>query len=124
MRRWIALLFILIVAGVDPAAAGEIAISVVDDGGNGVANAVVVVWPEDARPPAQAPRSFVIDQINEAFVPFVTVLRRGDSITFKNSDRTRHHVYSFAAIKQFQMVLNPGESSQPIKFDQLGTAAI
>src|SRR5262249_17376724 len=74
--------------------------------------------------PAPAAEQLVIDQRNETFVPFVTLLHRGDTLVFTNSDRTRHHVYSFASIKQFAFVLNPGEKSPVLKFEQAGIAAI
>ena len=57
-------------------------------------------------------------------MPFVTAMRRGDTLAFTNSDRTRHHVYSFSPIKQFEFVMNPGESSQAVKFDQPGVGVI
>jgi hypothetical protein len=43
---------------------------------------------------------------------------------FRNSDSTRHHVYSFAAIKTFEFVLRPGESSPALSMDQAGVAAV
>ena len=41
--------------------------------------------------------SATIDQRDETFVPSVVVVHRGGSVTFRNSDRTRHHIYSFSS---------------------------
>ena len=52
------------------------------------------------------------------------LLRPGDKVVFRNSDSTRHHVYSFAAIKTFEFVLRPGESSPALLMDRTGIAAV
>jgi plastocyanin len=108
--------------------AGEVAVSVLGSAGEPAPDAVVALTPDDsvaasAKVPGP-PMSAVIDQRNETFVPLVTVLHQGGTLTFRNSDTTQHHVYSFSAIKQFQFVLNPGDQSQPVTFDQPGLAAI
>jgi plastocyanin len=77
-----------------------------------------------ASPPATTPATHVIDQRNEAFIPYVQLLRPGDGVVFRNSDTTRHHVYSFAAIKTFEFVLRPGESSPELRMDKTGVAAV
>jgi len=45
-------------------------------------------------------------------------------VVFRNSDQIRHHVYSFASIRRFEMVQAPGEISAPVRFDQPGSVAI
>lgn len=124
MWRMHCLLLTLTIA-VRAASAAEIAVAVRDQDGKPAADAVVSLWPADHRaaPPSNA-AAHMIDQRNEAFVPFVTVMWRGDALSFKNSDRTRHHVYSFSPVKPFEMILNPGETSQALKFDQSGVVAI
>lgn len=126
MRHTFALFVMLFAAVIAPADAAEIDIAVLDQNGEPVGDAVVSLWPgEKGRlPPDPASKAHKIDQSNEAFVPFVTVMRRGDTVVFKNSDRTRHHVYSFSPVKPFELVLNPNETSQSLKFDQSGIAAI
>ncbi len=66
----------------------------------------------------------IIDQKNETFVPYIEVFRPGDSVVFRNSDRTRHHVYSFAPVRQFEFMLSPGQSSTPMQLDNPGTIAV
>lgn len=109
-----------------PVAAADVSVAVTDQEGRPVEDAVVSLWPaERGRAlPSTGAQQHVIDQTNETFTPFVTVLRRGDTLIFTNSDRTRHHVYSFSPVKPFALALNPGEKSQAVKFDQSGIAAI
>jgi hypothetical protein len=58
------------------------------------------------------------------FVPEVVVVHNGGVVVFHNSDRTRHHVYSFSPIKRFEFVQDPDDASQPVRFEQPGVAAI
>lgn len=91
-----------------------------------VEDAVVSVTPRDA--PAgtarEAPATRIIDQKNEAFIPYVEIFRPGDSVVFRNSDQTRHHVYSFAPARQFEFVLTSGQSSAPLRLEQAGVVAV
>ena len=120
-------LFVVALAGASPATAADLVVDISDDNGAAVANAVVTLKPADgsrAPVPAMVQDPATIDQRNEQFVPLVTILAAGGSIVFKNSDRTRHHVYSFSSIKPFEFVLNPGKQSPPVVMDQPGVAAI
>jgi hypothetical protein len=91
-------------------------------------DAVVSLFPNEvSRMPPAASRleaDKVIGQQDETFVPLVSILPVGGSIVFTNADRTMHHVYSFAPIRQFEIVLNSGEKSSGIRFDRAGIAAI
>ena len=119
----VALLFALC----DPARAAELAISVFDQDGNPAANAVVTLVPADARAAADATSlgtEKLVDQRDETFVPHVTILPVGGEVRFGNSDAPLHQVYSFSPIKQFELTLAPGETSEGVVFDQAGVAAI
>ena len=48
----------------------------------------------------------------------------GDAGGGAGDDAIRHHVYSFAPIRPFELLQNPGERSQPVVFDKPGSAAI
>lgn len=107
--------------------AAEVTVHLDDGQGHAVSDAVVMLTPEIApasAPPAPPPAMHIIDQRNEAFVPYVQLLRPGDTVVFRNSDSTRHHVYSFAAIRTFEFVLRPGESSPALELDKSGIAAV
>lgn len=122
------LLALIFLAPVSAVWAATITATVTDEDGKPLPQAVVTITPAfgGPRPPLEAGRlaTAKIDQVNEAFVPSVVVIRTGGSVTFRNSDGLRHHVYSFSPIRQFEMVQAPGTTSQPIRFDAAGTAAI
>lgn len=90
------------------------------------ADAVIAVTPlsASALPAPETPAEHVIDQRDETFIPYVEVFRPGDSVVFRNSDRTRHHVYSFAPVKPFEFVLAGGADSPPLVLDKVGTIAV
>jgi len=101
---------------------------VTDARGQAVADAVVTAVPAAGNSPpipaAAAPATHIIDQKNETFIPYIEVFRPGDKVVFHNSDRTRHHAYSFAPARQFEFVLGPGESSPPLQLNQAGVIAV
>lgn len=113
---------------VRPAEAAQLRARITDSRGNPVADAIVTLVPNGPVGPLPAPApsllSAVIDQRDETFVPYVVAVAKGGTVTFRNSDKTRHHVYSFAPIKQFEFVLSPGESTAPVAFDAPGVAAV
>ncbi len=108
--------------------AAELTVRIVDARNAAVADAVVTIVPKPgtAAPPSRAtgPATRVIDQKNETFIPYVAILRPGDSVVFHNSDHTRHHVYSFAPARQFEFVLTSGESSTPLQLEHKGIVAV
>ncbi|MGH8028336.1 MAG: methylamine utilization protein [Arenimonas sp.] len=107
-----------------PVAATELIVRVRDAKGLPVADAVVTLdAPSTARAPAAA-RTLVVDQRNESFVPYVSVARPGDRVVFRNSDTTRHHVYSFSETRSFQQLLVPGDSGAPLTLGRAGLVAV
>jgi plastocyanin len=125
LNRWLVpMLCALLAAG--PAAAAGLVVRVFDGKGHPVPDAVVTLVPRTASEPVQrrAPVTRVIDQKNLMFLPYIEVFRRGDTVVFRNSDRTRHHVYSFSRAKAFEFVLAPGQSSPPLVLDKAGVVAV
>lgn len=106
--------------------AAELTARIVSTRGAPIADAVITVVPDDARaaPARAAPAMHIIDQKNETFVPYVEMFRPGDSVVFRNSDQTRHHVYSFAPARQFEFVLTSGQSSEPLRLEHTGAIAV
>jgi hypothetical protein len=45
-------------------------------------------------------------------------------VVFRNSDGTRHHVYSFSATKAFEQLLAPGDSGAPLQLERAGLVAV
>ncbi|HET9484585.1 MAG TPA: hypothetical protein VFO79_11565 [Xanthomonadales bacterium] len=106
--------------------AAELVVQVTDSRGRPAADVVVTVTrePREAPAPATAPARRTIDQRDETFVPYVEVFAPGDEVVFENSDTTQHHVYSFSPTKTFELVLRPGERSDPIVLDRPGIVAV
>jgi len=122
--RYLALLLIAVAMAAPVVAQGaSLSVLVVDQGGNPVEDAVVTLV-GDATAPHTAATTYTIDQKQLTFLPFVQVVRPGDSVVFRNSDRTRHHVYSFSSTRAFEFVLAPGQSSAPLALPKAGVAAV
>lgn len=124
MRKTVWLLALL--APLTAGAAG-LDVHIIDQHGAPVADAVVTVVPHGAAAasaPAHKSETRVIDQKNLMFMPYIQVFRPGDSVVFRNSDNTRHHVYSFSPVKAFEFVLTPGQSSAPLTLDKSGVVAV
>jgi plastocyanin len=112
--------------GLAPGAnAAELAIKVTDARGAPAPDAVVaLVAPGVDAAPVRASAPKVIDQKDETFIPYVEVFRPGDQVVFRNSDTTRHHVYSFSPTRSFEFVLRPSESSAPLTLEKTGVVAV
>lgn len=123
--HWRLVLAWLLAGSAGPVWAGQVVVRVSDTGGRAVADAIVTLVPADpAAVAGRSPQTHYVDQRNETFIPYVQVVRPGDSVVFRNSDGTRHHVYSFSAAKAFEFMLKPGTSSPPLRLDTPGLIAI
>jgi plastocyanin len=120
-RRHAALLLALLCA--QTSLAGVVTVTVTTRSGAAAGDAVIVLNPLDAAPPARRD-SAIVDQVNKRFVPWVSVVRTGTSITFPNSDRIRHQVYSFSPAKTFSLKLYAGSPNTPVIFDQPGLVVL
>ncbi|WP_191602224.1 methylamine utilization protein [Marinomonas algicola] len=70
------------------------------------------------------PKEYEVAQKMREFTPFVLAVPVGSSVTFPNYDKTRHHVYSFSAVKTFELKLFSGESHAPVVLDKEGIVAL
>lgn len=110
-----------------PVAAATVVTHVSDQQGRAVSDAVITLTRDDATAnalPAEPSKAYYVDQKDEAFIPYVQIVRPGDKVIFRNSDTTRHQVYSFSAIKRFEFVLRPGALSPPLELDKTGVIAV
>jgi plastocyanin len=121
------LLMALLVGGIAlPSAAGAASLlaSVKGDDGELVADAVVEAVPLDSGGmPAQA-ATVKIDQVDKEYVPYITALQVGTTVSFPNLDNIRHHVYSFSEAKTFEIPLYRGTPPAPILFDKPGPVTL
>lgn len=122
MRFLVLLLSLLLVT---PCAASTLDVRVVDTAGRPVRDTVVTL--HAVGRPTPAPRwagSYVIEQRNLQFHPFVSIVPVGATVTFPNFDATRHHVYSFSPTKRFEFKLFARDQSRSVKLDRPGTIAV
>jgi plastocyanin len=105
------------------ARAAAVTVNVKTQSGSAAGDAVVIFDPLDAAPPASRDAA-IIDQVNKRFVPRVSVVRTGTTITFPNSDRIRHQVYSFSQAKTFSLKLYAGSPKTPVTFDRPGLVVL
>lgn len=110
----------LALLGTQAARADALTVHVSRADGKPLAGAVVLVHGPPGASPAK-PGTFVIDQVNRAFAPDLTIMPIGSTVTFPNSDSVSHQVYSFSPAKKFQLPLYRGTAYPPVKF---GTAGI
>ncbi len=116
-RRSVAALLAMLLAQSAPA--GMVTVDVTTHSAATAADAVIVFDPLDATP-SPSHETAIIDQVNKTFVPRVSVVRAGTAITFPNSDRIRHQVYSFSSAKTFTLKLYAGSPHTAVVFDQTG----
>jgi plastocyanin len=106
------------------AGAASLNVSVKDDKGNPVADAVVYAMPKAKPAPAPVKREAAVEQKDKTFIPLVTAIQVGTPVNFPNHDVVRHHVYSFSAPKPFEIKLYVGTPVAPIVFDKPGEVVL
>jgi plastocyanin len=104
--------------------AADLRVTVRDQQGRPVADAVVVALPEGGAPRPAQPRTDAIEQIDLEFVPGVKAIQVGTAVSFPNRDDVRHHVYSFSPPKRFELPLYAGTPAKPVLFDVPGVVTI
>ena len=103
--------------------AAELTVTASDAQGSPLSQTIVTL--SGAALPAQAHSGKdYVDQVNTQFVPHVLVVPVDTSVSFPNSDNTRHQVYSFSAAKRFSTNLFSGRESESVQFDQPGIVPI
>ncbi len=123
-RRLLNLFIFLTLHPITVANAADVAGKVIDDQGNGIAQAVVFVQNPPQQSASKAPRKATLDQVDKQFVPRLLPIAIGTEIQFPNHDQIHHHVYSFSRIKSFDLPLYKGEATPAVTFDQPGVITV
>ena len=105
------------------ASAASIEILARDPTGKPVADAAVYAIPASGGSETRSART-VIEQADREFIPYVSVIQQGTSVTFPNRDPILHHVYSFSPAKAFEIKLYTGKSPSEIQFDKPGVVTL
>jgi plastocyanin len=104
--------------------AGTLSIVVLKKDGKPLNGAVVTAEPQSAPVAPPTPLKTVVDQVDLAFVPDVSIVPVGSSVSFPNSDSVSHQVYSFSPARRFQLPLYRGKPYPPVVFDQAGIVTL
>ena len=106
-------------------AEGGVQVSVKDNKGLAVADAVVSLMPLDTKPTlAPFPDPLIIAQRGQEFDPYVTAIVVGSKVSFPNRDTVRHQVYSLSKPKPFEIPLYGPGADQTVTFDQPGVVSL
>jgi plastocyanin len=109
--------------GAGPAAAAELEVSLASIDGAVLVDAVVSLHSTEASARIR-PVVADLDQRDGQFVPRVLPVTVGTMVGFPNSDKVRHHVYSFSPTKRFELPLFSGRAGTPVTFDRAGVAVL
>jgi plastocyanin len=115
---------LLLLAAAGMARAAAVSVSVVDEAGQPLVNAVVMLEPASGKLSVKPMPQVDIAQSKRQFEPQLTVVTVGTPVNFPNFDTVRHQVYSFSTTKTFELKLYAGVPSAPIVFDKPGAAAL
>ncbi len=110
--------------GALPAVATTVEILALGSDGQPLPETVVFLESPEARAATRPLQGAEIVQVERRFVPRVTVVTTGTAVSFPNRDTVRHHVYSFSAIKPFDLKLYAGTPANPVGFDKAGIAVL
>jgi plastocyanin len=124
MSRLAVLLFFCAALGPAGAWSASVEVQVRDPAGAPVADAAVYAVPASGPQEARATRTVAIEQIDREFVPYVSVIQTGTTVTFPNRDAILHHVYSFSPAKSFEFKLYTGKSPGEVRFDKPGVVTL
>lgn len=109
-------------ASSDGSLTGQIAI--VKDGKKRSDNSNVVVYIEGVRETSAQKRKHTIRQQNIQFSPRVSVVVKGDTVEFPNSDRIFHNVFSASRAARFDLGLYRSGSSKSVDFKRVGVVDV
>ena len=105
------------------AMAASLVLQVIDEHGAAVENAAVALKPVGTAAPFKPAKAEIVQQ-GKRFIPLMTAVPTGTSISFPNLDTVRHHVYSFSPAKPFELKLYIGTPAAPVVFDKPGVVVM
>lgn len=100
-----------------------LSVSVVDNKGNAVKDAVVSLVKKNSNTEinrSELPTA-MMTQKDIQFAPFVLPVVKGTTVKFPNLDTERHYIYSASKSKSFELAIEVGEEDKSAVFDQVGT---
>ncbi len=121
-RRSFALLTALCFAALTPVLrAAEVTVAATDQQQEPITDLVIWLTPLDQPvPPAPAGLHASVEQKDEEFNPYITVVRVGTEVAFPNHDKVQHHVYSLSRPAKFEIPLYGGDETESVVLDKPG----
>ncbi|MBI5201765.1 MAG: hypothetical protein HY925_09290 [Elusimicrobia bacterium] len=107
-----------------PAFAAKIKVVVGDKYGTPAADAVVYLVEEKPGKYEVPEAPYIMDQVNQEFVPHVLPVLVGGKVTFPNKDAIHHQIYSFSEVKKFDLPLYKGKPADPVTFETPGVVKL
>ena len=105
--------------------AESLALQVVDASGAPAPGIAVYLEAVDRDLPAGSHQVAIeILQQNKGFVPYVSVVQAGSTVTFSNLDDITHHIYSVTGRERFSVTLKTGEITDGMTIEQAGLIAM
>lgn len=101
-----------------------LSVTVRDDRGLPVSEAVVMVYPSAGASKAMRFGPNVMAQRNLAFAPGTLIAAKGSSVSFPNFDRVRHSIYSFSKAAKFEINLYGKDQTRSQSFPIAGSVAL
>ena len=95
-----------------------------DSAGSPVVDAVVYAVAAAGGVEMRGKKIVAVEQLDREFVPYVSVIQAGTTVTFPNRDPILHHVYSFSTARAFEIKLYTGKSPSEILFDKPGVVTL
>ena len=114
----------LALAAVQPSFAASLQAQVRDMAGKPLADAVVYAIAGAPFEGRSAKPTAAVEQFDREFIPYVTAVQVGTTVTFPNRDPILHHVYSFSPAKHIDIPLYTGKSPQEVLFDKAGVVTL
>lgn len=114
---------------ISPSFAADLLVYLKTNKGVGIADAVATFHPKgDALQAGSVTQNGrpkqAINQKNQQFQPFMTVVPKGSKVDFINEDSVLHHVFSFSAAKKFSLKLFGTQETHSVDFDQPGIVVV
>ena len=105
--------------------AGDLVVIARSAKGAPIADAVVMVQPSQKRDmPDRFAQPLTMSQHHLKFDPFILAVPVGATVAFPNEDTVRHQVFSFSAVKRFELRLYGKDQPRVVTFDKPGVVSV
>jgi len=83
-----------------------------------------MLWPDKGKGKKRTPKARVIEQREKTFLPHITAVPVGSTISFPNFDGLYHNVFSLSKTKTFDLGRYAVGRSKSVRFDRPGIVRV